>query len=121
LTIDAWLRANELRWLFWAAWTPHHPHAKKITPMTSTSPIEIRPVTAADFDAWLTLWRGYQAFYKTDIPMDTTQCTWVRMLDPAEPVFAAVAVMDGRVVGIVHWIMHRSCWTAGDYCYLQDL
>jgi hypothetical protein len=39
---------------------------------TSTSPIEIRSVAVADFDAWLTLWRGYQAFYKTDIPMDTT-------------------------------------------------
>ena len=28
---------------------------------------------------------------------------------------------EGRIVGIVHWIDHRSCWTAGDYCYLQDL
>jgi GNAT superfamily N-acetyltransferase len=24
-------------------------------------------------------------------------------------------------VGLVHHIRHRSCWTAGDYCYLQDL
>ncbi|SOE61280.1 Acetyltransferase (GNAT) family protein [Burkholderia sp. D7] len=89
--------------------------------MTSTLPLQIRSVAVTDFDAWLTLWRGYQAFYKTDIPMDTTLRTWVRMLDPSEPVFAAVAVMDGRVVGMVHWIMHRSCWTTGDYCYLQDL
>ena len=22
---------------------------------------------------------------------------------------------------MVHWIHHRSCWTAGDNCYLQDL
>jgi len=22
---------------------------------------------------------------------------------------------------MVHWIFHRSTWTAGDYCYLQDL
>ncbi len=21
----------------------------------------------------------------------------------------------------MHWIYHRSCWTVGDYCYLQDL
>jgi GNAT superfamily N-acetyltransferase len=89
--------------------------------MTSTTPLQIRSVAVADFDAWLTLWRGYQAFYKTDIPMETTLRTWVRMLDPAEPVFGAVAVMDGRAVGMVHWIMHRSCWTTGDYCYLQDL
>src|ERR1700677_1919829 len=33
-----------------------------------------------------------------------------------------VAVDDsGKIAGIVHWITHRSCWTAGDYCYLQDL
>jgi len=28
---------------------------------------------------------------------------------------------SGAAVGVVHWIMHRSCWTVGDYCYLQDL
>ena len=44
--------------------------------MTSTTPIKIRSVAVADFDAWLALWRGYQAFYKTDIPMDTTLRTW---------------------------------------------
>ncbi len=81
----------------------------------------IRPLEASDFDAWLPLWRGYQAFYKTDIPIETTHATWARFLDPAEPVFGALAIVDDRAVGMVHWIMHRSCWTVGDYCYLQDL
>lgn len=44
--------------------------------------INVRPVTASDFDAWLPLWRSYQAFYRTDIPSETTQVTWSRMLDP---------------------------------------
>ena len=26
-----------------------------------------------------------------------------------------------RTGGLSDWIMHRSCWTVGDYCYLQDL
>ena len=26
-----------------------------------------------------------------------------------------------RIVGIVHYLYHRSYWTIGDYCYLQDL
>ena len=81
----------------------------------------VRPLEASDFDAWLPLWRGYQAFYKTDIPIETTRATWARFLDPAEPVFGALAIVDDRAVGMVHWIMHRSCWTVGDYCYLQDL
>ena len=34
---------------------------------------------------------------------------------------AALAWHDDKAVGLVHWIFHRSCWTAGDYCYLQDL
>ena len=82
---------------------------------------DIRAVTEADFDAWLPLWKGYQDFYRVDIAEDVTRTTWRRFLDPAEPMYAALAWEAGRAVGMVHWILHRSCWTAGDYCYLQDL
>ena len=34
----------------------------------------------------------------------------------------AFGAFDGdRMVGIVHMILHRSCWTEEDYYYLQDL
>lgn len=88
--------------------------------MTS-SPLEIRPVGAADHAAWLQLWQGYQRFYKTEIATETSAVTWQRFLDPAEPMHAALAWRDGTAVGMVHFIYHRSCWTTGDYCYLQDL
>jgi GNAT superfamily N-acetyltransferase len=81
----------------------------------------IRAATAGDFDAWLMLWRGYQAFYKTDIAHETTLATWRRLLDDTEPMHAALADLDGRTIGLVHFIEHRSCWTVGDYMYLQDL
>ena len=42
-------------------------------------------------------------------------------MDPAEPLFVLGAFQDGVLVGIVHFIFHRSTWTTGDYCYLQDL
>ncbi|PAU62211.1 GNAT family N-acetyltransferase [Pseudomonas sp. PIC25] len=83
--------------------------------------LEIRPISAADHDAWLPLWQGYQRFYQTDIPAGTSAVTWQRFLDPVEPMHAALAWLDGRAVGLVHFIYHRSCWTGGDYCYLQDL
>lgn len=83
--------------------------------------MQIGRVTADDFEAWLPLWKGYQAFYHVDIPDDVTRSTWRRLLDPAEPMNAALAIIDGRAVGMVHWIYHRSTWTVGNYCYLQDL
>ena len=87
----------------------------------SRPPLEIRPVSAADHAAWLSLWQGYQQFYKTVIADETSAVTWQRFLAPAEPMHAALAWRGDRAVGLVHWIFHRSCWTVGDYCYLQDL
>ena len=81
----------------------------------------IRSFSAGDFDAWLPLWRGYQQFYEVDIPLDVSRTTWQRLLDPAEPMHGAFALAAEQIVGFVHFIEHRSCWTVGDYCYLQDL
>lgn len=89
--------------------------------MTTEPGIEIRPLRPEDHDAWLPLWRGYQAFYKTDIPAEVSAVTWARLLEPAEPMGGALAWDGGTAVGMVHHIRHRSCWTTGDYCYLQDL
>jgi GNAT superfamily N-acetyltransferase len=81
----------------------------------------IRLATPADHLAWLELWRGYQSFYKVDIDEATTATTWQRLLDDSESMWCAVAELDARPVGIVHYLAHRSTWTSGDYCYLQDL
>lgn len=82
---------------------------------------EIRPITAADHAAWRQLWQGYQRFYAAEIAEPTSDLTWQRFLEPNEPMHAALAWHDDKAVGLVHWIFHRSCWTSGDYCYLQDL
>jgi GNAT superfamily N-acetyltransferase len=83
--------------------------------------IEIRPLRDQDHTAWMPLWKGYQAFYETDIPPDVSAVTWARLLDPDEPMGGALAWNGARPVGLVHHIRHRSCWTIGDYVYLQDL
>lgn len=81
----------------------------------------IREVEVADQAAWLPLWQGYQRFYRVAIAADVSALTWRRLLDPTEPMHAALAWYGGEAVGLVHWIFHRSCWSAGDVCYLQDL
>ncbi|KAB0497835.1 GNAT family N-acetyltransferase [Pseudomonas vancouverensis] len=83
--------------------------------------IEIRQVSADDYAAWLPLWQAYLSFYKTELPEAVTQSSWQRMLDPNEPTHAALAWTDGKAVGMVHFIYHRSNWAIENSCYLQDL
>lgn len=84
-------------------------------------PVTVRNLMAEDYDRWLPLWRAYQQFYEEEIPAETTRVAWARFLDPQEPVFGAIALAGDRAVGSVHWLYHRSCWTIGNYAYLQDL
>jgi GNAT superfamily N-acetyltransferase len=90
------------------------------------SPITVRNAQKRDFAQWLPLWRGYQAFYRVDLGDAVTQATWQRFFDATEPMHCAVAEQGqpdggGRLVGIVHYIFHRSCWLLNPSCYLQDL
>jgi len=88
-------------------------------------PLQIRPVTQADHHQWLPLWQGYNAFYgragETALPEGITQATWERFLNPLEPVFALVAESEGELVGLAHYLFHRSTTRLEPVCYLQDL
>jgi GNAT superfamily N-acetyltransferase len=85
----------------------------------------VRPARKQDFDAWLSLWDGYNAFYgrsgETALPMEITQSTWSRFFDVYEPMHALVAELDGKLVGLVHFLYHRHTTIKGPTCYLQDL
>jgi GNAT superfamily N-acetyltransferase len=90
----------------------------------STIPI-IRPVARTDYDQWLPLWDGYNAFYgrlgETALPSEITEMTWTRFFDAYEPVHALVAEIDGRLVGLTHYLFHRTTISIAPNCYLQDL
>ena len=81
----------------------------------------IRPVRVDERAGWEPLWAGYLAFYKVTITPATTDVTWNRFHDDNEPMYVLGAYVDGKLTGIVHVLFHRSCWTVGNYCYLQDL
>lgn len=86
-----------------------------------TETLAIRRLGADDRGAWEPLWQGYLTFYKATLAPDMTDLTWNRFHDPAEPMFVLGAFAGENLLGIVHYIYHRSTWTAGPYCYLQDL
>jgi len=85
----------------------------------------IRDVAASDYEPWLTLWNGYNAFYgrsgPTALPAEVTQTTWQRFFDAREPVYALVAELDGSLIGLTHYLFHRSTTLIAPICYLQDL
>ena len=81
----------------------------------------IRPLGEDERGTWEPLWQGYLTFYKATLAPGATDTAWQRLQDPAEPMHVLGAFLDARLVGIVHYIFHRSTWTAGDYVYLQDL
>lgn len=83
--------------------------------------IELREITADDFAQWEPLWRGYLRFYEANLSEEVTRTTWLRLLDPSEPIHGALAWRDGEAIGLVHWIFHRTTWSTANSCYLQDL
>jgi GNAT superfamily N-acetyltransferase len=88
-------------------------------------PLKIRPIAQVDYPQWRPLWDGYNAFYgrsgPTALAEEITQATWSRFFDAAEPVHAFVAEDSGRLVGLTHYLFHRSTTRLHDVCYLQDL
>ena len=89
--------------------------------MRQIEKVEIRPVGKDERADWEPLWQGYLAFYKASLSPEQNDLTWARLHDPAEPMRLIGAHVDGKLQGIVHYLFHRSTWTAGNYCYLQDL
>jgi GNAT superfamily N-acetyltransferase len=87
--------------------------------------LTIRTITPQDYDQWLPLWDGYNAFYgrsgPTALSPEITRTTWARFFDANEPVHALVAETHGQLVGLTHYLFHRSTIEIAPICYLQDL
>jgi GNAT superfamily N-acetyltransferase len=81
----------------------------------------VRPVTPADRPGWEPLWSGYNTFYGRVLDPQITQMTWSRFFDAYEPVHALIAEHADRLVGLVHFLFHRSTTLIAPICYLQDL
>ena len=85
----------------------------------------IRAVRPDDYEQWLPLWNGYNAFYgrsgPTALAPEIARVTWQRFFDESEPVHALVAEQDGRLLGLAHYLFHRSTISIEQNCYLNDL
>ena len=86
------------------------------------NPVTVRPIVGGDEGEWCQLWRDYLAFYQTERPDAVYQATFARLLSPDPAEFRGqVAVVGGRLVGLVHYLYLRTNWATRNTCYLQDL
>ncbi len=86
------------------------------------SGLVIRPITAKDEAEWRRLWMAYLAYYRTELPDEIYEAAFSRLLgDDAHDFHGMIAELDGRCVGLVHYLYHRNMWKIENVCYLQDL
>ena len=81
--------------------------------------IEIAPLADSDRAVWRVLATGYNDFYETVWSPEVYDRVW-RRLQAGKEVHALGARLDGRLVGIAHYLFHANVWR-DDVCYLQDL
>ncbi len=90
--------------------------------MTATPPVTIRPLRAADEADWRRLWTAYLEFYNSSVPEAVYTSSFARLLgDDPQDFHGLVAEVDGKLVGLVHYVFHRHGWRIENVCYLQDL
>lgn len=82
----------------------------------------IRTLQPADHADWRRLWTDYLIFYKATVPEEVYVSTWRRLFAEGEyEPRGFIALLDGKAVGLTHYMFHRTCWSIENKCYLQDL
>lgn len=76
-------------------------------------------MTEPDRADWEVLARAFKTFFDAEVGDEGYEQTWRRLLD-GEQIHGIAARLDGKVVGIAHYLFHASVWSAGR-CYLADL
>lgn len=86
------------------------------------SDITIRLLKQSDHADWRRLWNAYLDFYEVELPQEVYASTWERLFSSGEfEPKGLMALVDGKAVGLTHYMYHRSGWSLANKCYLQDL
>ncbi|MEM6781703.1 MAG: GNAT family N-acetyltransferase [Pseudomonadota bacterium] len=80
--------------------------------------MKIKKLEKSDYNQWLPLWN---ANCLNQIDQTVTNQTWQRICDPDETVNGFGAHIDGKLVGMVHYILHPVTGNLNPAAYMQDV
>jgi len=84
--------------------------------------ITIRALRKGDHADWSRMWTAYLEYYRTTLPENIYRTAFERLLSADAREFQGlIAEMEGRCVGLAHFVFHRILWSEEDTCYLMDL
>ncbi len=82
----------------------------------------MRPLRASDKPEWARLWEAYLAYYETSRAQEIYDIYFDRLLgDDPQDYSCLIAEVEGKPVGLTHYLFHRHGWSVENTCYLQDL
>ncbi len=82
----------------------------------------IRPLELKDNEEWRRLWTAYLDFYETSVSEEVYEVSFKRLLSTDVGEYnCLIAELEGKPVGLAHYLYHRSMWSVEDTCYLMDL
>jgi hypothetical protein len=89
--------------------------------------LKIAALSEVDRDEWESLARSFHAHFvgrpgrpAWEVDDRGYEQTWQRVLD-GEQVRGICARLDGKMVGIAHYLFHASVWSLVGRCYMADL
>ncbi|MGA9411240.1 MAG: GNAT family N-acetyltransferase [Roseobacter sp.] len=90
--------------------------------MTTSGSLIVRPLRASDKPEWARLWEAYLAYYETSRAQEIYDIYFDRLLgDDPQDYSCLIAEVEGKPVGLTHYLFHRHGWSVENTCYLQDL
>jgi len=78
----------------------------------------ISPLQDDDYEQWLPLWIGNNQGHNNEA---VTAETWNRIINPLYPVHGLAVRLDGKIAGLVHYILHPVTGHINPVCYMQDV